>query len=133
MTTVVSTLYDADELRELTDEEWSTMDYFTKEEFACQETGEHGATRALVLRVNSLRTTLNRPLIINSGFRSPRHSIERKKRQPGTHAMGMAVDIKCSGDLAYADTAPRMALQLLWHRHQTKRQNGEHALFILTA
>ena len=93
--------YNSDELRTMTDEEWEAVKHFTKDEFACKETGEHGATRVLVSRVVLLRSSVGAPLIITSGYRSPRHSVERDKKKPGTHSSGLAVDIKCKGELAY--------------------------------
>lgn len=41
---------------------------------------------------------------ITSGYRDPSHSIEAKKSKPGTHAQGIAADIKV------ADGAQRMAI-----------------------
>tara|TARA_R110000764_G_scaffold219393_1_gene307083 strand:- start:477 stop:743 length:267 start_codon:yes stop_codon:yes gene_type:complete len=41
-----------------------------------------------------LREEANFPFVITSGYRSPNHSIEAKKEKAGTHAQGIAADIK---------------------------------------
>ena len=42
------------------------------------------------------------PFIITSGYRDPSHSIEARKAKPGTHAQGIAADIKINnGNEAY--------------------------------
>mgnify|MGYP003706175371 CR=1 FL=1 len=43
--------------------------------------------------LQALREALGRPLTITSGFRCPNHPIEKRKRSPGSHAVGRAVDI----------------------------------------
>ena len=48
-------------------------------------------------RLDELRHRCGFPFIITSGYRSPKHSIERRKSKPGTHAQGIAADIKVSG------------------------------------
>ena len=51
--------------------------------------------------LHALRAEYGKPMRITSGYRSPRHSIERKKPQPGTHAHGIACDIACDGPEAF--------------------------------
>jgi zinc D-Ala-D-Ala carboxypeptidase len=63
--------------------------YFTREEFACQETGENEIQDSFVNLLDVLRDTC--------GYRSPNHSIEAKKAEPGTHAQGIAADIAVNG------------------------------------
>ena len=41
----------------------------------------------------SFFSRLNKPLTINSGYRSPEHPIEYVKQTPGAHASGKACDI----------------------------------------
>lgn len=40
---------------------------------------------------------LGQPFTINSGYRSPSHPVEARKRKPGQHAQGTAVDISMRG------------------------------------
>ena len=74
---------------------------FSFTEMACQETGECGIDEATMDRMQLLRDYCGLPLTITSGYRSPRHSIEAAKAAPGTHSMGRAVDISCSGIQAF--------------------------------
>jgi uncharacterized protein YcbK (DUF882 family) len=70
------------------------LDYFTREEFACQYTGENEISDRLLLKLDLLRARCGFPFVITSGFRSKDHPIEVKKERPGTHAQGIAADIK---------------------------------------
>ena len=71
--------------------------YFKTSDFDCQETGENEMDPEFIRKVDELRSAVGRPLYVTSGYRSPTHSIEAKKSQPGTHAHGIACDIKVSG------------------------------------
>ena len=72
------------------------LDYFTREEFACQYTGENEISDRLLLKLDLLRARCGFPFVITSGYRSKDHPIEAKKETPGTHAQGIAADIKVS-------------------------------------
>jgi uncharacterized protein YcbK (DUF882 family) len=71
--------------------------YFKLEDFNCQETGENEMCPDFLERLDELRHRCGFPFIITSGYRSSRHSIEKRKPKPGTHAQGIAADIKVSG------------------------------------
>ena len=45
-------------------------------------------------KLDALRNYCGLPFIITSGYRSPSHSLEAIKEIPGTHAQGIAADIK---------------------------------------
>jgi len=68
--------------------------YFKREDFDCQETGENFMEEEFILRLDELREACAFPFIITSGYRSVDHSIERKKEKPGMHTKGIAADIK---------------------------------------
>ena len=70
------------------------MKYFTREEFNCQHTGENRMEDEFLLKLDQLRDNCGFPFVITSGYRSPSHPIEAKKDVPGTHAQGIAADIK---------------------------------------
>ena len=70
------------------------MNYFTREEFDCQETGENEMSTEFLNMLDILREEANFPFVITSGYRSPNHSIEAKKAKAGTHAQGIAADIR---------------------------------------
>lgn len=85
--------------------DWSKYPNFSAEEFRCKETGELEVQAEFMEKLQKLRYDYGRAMKVNSGYRSPRHSIEAKKPQPGTHAQGIAVDIAAQGkdahDLAF--------------------------------
>ena len=68
--------------------------YFTREEFVCQATGENEIEDELILALDELREACGFPFVITSGYRSPEHPIELRKTKAGTHAQGIAADIK---------------------------------------
>jgi len=69
------------------------MRYFKLEDFNCKETGENEMCPDFLARLDELRHRCGFPFIITSGYRSPRHSIEKRKPKAGTHAQGIAADI----------------------------------------
>ena len=75
----------------------SQFKYFKLEDFDCQETGENEMSIEFIERLDGLRSGCGFPFIVTSGYRSPNHSIEAKKEQPGQHAQGIAADIKVVG------------------------------------
>ena len=74
---------------------------FTSRELVCKETGKFGITYELMDALQKIRRKINKPLVITSGYRAPEHSIEQRKKKPGTHAKGLAVDIAADSHLAF--------------------------------
>lgn len=71
---------------------------FSLDEFNCRVTGENRMEQAFLDQLDALRTACDFPFIITSGFRHPlEHPIEAAKVVPGTHAQGIAADIKIKG------------------------------------
>ena len=70
------------------------MKHFTLEEFDCQHTGENRMEQAFLDKLDALREHCGFPFVITSGYRSPDHPLEARKEIPGTHAQGIAADIK---------------------------------------
>jgi len=68
--------------------------YFKLEDFDCQETGENEMSIEFINKLDQLREACGFPFIITSGYRSKNHSIEKKKEKAGTHAQGIAADIR---------------------------------------
>ncbi|MBN86622.1 MAG: hypothetical protein CL885_03780 [Dehalococcoidia bacterium] len=85
--------------------------YFDLDEFDCQETGENEISEDFIHRLDELREACGFPFKITSGFRSKEHSIEKSKKEPGTHAQGIAADIAVSGG-AQRMTLVQQALSL---------------------
>jgi uncharacterized protein YcbK (DUF882 family) len=67
--------------------------YFSIKEFDCQETGENKMQEEFIHSLDKLREACGFPFKITSGYRSPEHSIEKRKSKAGTHAQGIAADI----------------------------------------
>ena len=72
------------------------MEYFNIKEFDCQETGNNEMCPYFLEKLDDLRHYCNMPFHITSGYRDPTHSIEAAKSKPGTHAQGIAADIKAT-------------------------------------
>ena len=70
--------------------------YFTRNEFECSHTHTCEMNQDFIDKLNKLREEFGKPLIINSGYRSPEHPIEYVKQSPGAHASGKACDISVS-------------------------------------
>lgn len=81
--------------------DWSKYPNFTPAEFACQHTGKHGMCPEFMAKLQALRSEYGKPMRVTSGFRHPTHPIEARKREPGQHAHGRAVDIACHASGAY--------------------------------
>tara|TARA_R100000406_G_scaffold93898_1_gene84763 strand:- start:268 stop:558 length:291 start_codon:yes stop_codon:yes gene_type:complete len=62
-------------------------------------------------QLDELRDRCGFPFVISSGYRSPSHPIEAKKDVPGTHAQGIAADIKIN-NAAHRYTIIREALSM---------------------
>jgi zinc D-Ala-D-Ala carboxypeptidase len=72
-----------------------TLKYFTREEFDCQVTGTNNMEREFLEKLDELRGVCGFPFEVTSGYRHPTlHPIEKKKAVPGTHAQGIAADIR---------------------------------------
>ena len=70
--------------------------YFNRGEFECSHTHTCEMDQDFIDKLNKLREEFGKPLIINSGYRSPEHPIEYVKQSPGAHASGKACDISVS-------------------------------------
>ena len=72
-----------------------SLKHFTREEFDCQVSGTNNMEQEFLEKLDMLRHCCGFPFVITSGYRHPTmHPIERKKEVPGTHAQGIAADIK---------------------------------------
>jgi len=80
---------------------WDNYPNFSPEEFACQHCGENGISELLLDKLQLLRTELDFPFKITSGYRCKDHPIEKKKVNAGAHRDGLAADIGVRGHKAY--------------------------------
>ena len=78
------------------------MRYFKLSDFNCKETGNNEMSEEFLEKLDDLRHKCGFPFIITSGYRDPTHSIEARKAKAGTHARGIASDIRINtGKEAY--------------------------------
>ena len=87
------------------------MKYFSTSEFDCQHTGENRMEKDFLSKLDALREYCGFPFVITSGYRSPDHPLEATKEIPGTHAQGIAADIKTT-NAAHRYTLIREALSM---------------------
>jgi len=82
--------------------QWNLYPNFSKEEFDCKHTGKNEMKHSFMSKLQTLRTTYNKPLRITSGYRDYAHPVEAKKpRKNGAHPTGLAVDIAVDRKEAY--------------------------------
>ena len=70
------------------------MKYFELSESNCQHTGNNEMKPEFLEKLDALRHVCAFPFVITSGYRDPSHPIEAAKEIPGTHAQGIAADIR---------------------------------------
>lgn len=89
-----------------------TFKYFSRDEFACSETGNNGIEDEFIAKLDDLREACHFPFRITSGYRDPSHSAEiNKPGGGGTHTRGIAADIQVTGGAQrYAIVKHAMAL-----------------------
>ena len=73
--------------------QWGSYKYFKKEEFNCQHTGNNLMQHPFMEKLEILRSSVDRPFTISSGYRDTSHPIEAKKEKAGFHTKGIACDI----------------------------------------
>jgi uncharacterized protein YcbK (DUF882 family) len=72
----------------------SEFRYFALSDFECSETGKNKIQPLFVHKLDDLRDSCGFPFRINSGYRSPEHSIEAAKPGGGgQHTTGFCADI----------------------------------------
>jgi len=76
---------------------------FKEKEWNCKHTGKpHEMQPNVMLKVQELRTLYGKPLTLTSAWRDATHPSEARKKEPGQHNKGTAVDIAVSsGAMAY--------------------------------
>ena len=78
------------------------LKHFQLSEFNCTHTGRNEMKLEFLQKLDQLRDICGFPFIVTSGYRDPTHPIEARKDEPGTHAQGIAADIRVrSGAQAY--------------------------------
>ena len=81
---------------------WEDSKFFMKTEFDCSHTGDNEMKQVFIDNLNVLRENYGKAMLISSGYRSPEHPIEaRKKNGGGMHTTGLACDVLVSGKDAH--------------------------------
>ena len=75
--------------------------YFTEDELKCQHCGSKGIDKDFMNKIEDLRHDLGFPFKVNSAYRCKDHPIEARKKAPGAHESGHALDIGVSGEQAH--------------------------------
>ena len=102
----------------------SRWKYFSEDELRCQGTGQINMNETFMERLIELREKLDKPMVISSGYRSEAHNIAIGGSKNSAHLKGCAVDVVCSGHLAYEIV--KLAMELEFSGIGVK-QNGVHA------
>ena len=95
------------------------MKYFNESEFSNFEMMDE----KLLSMLDNLREAYGYPIKLTSTYRSPDHPIEAKKKAPGEHAYGAAVDIACVGGEATFKLV-RAAIEVGFTRIGVSRKNN---------
>jgi uncharacterized protein YcbK (DUF882 family) len=81
-------------------DDWSWAN-FTPREMACKGTGRLVVETEFLDRLQMLRTMFDRPLIVNSGYRTPEYNVKVSKTWlDGPHTTARAVDVRVYGSHA---------------------------------
>lgn len=79
---------------------WNEYPNFSPKELACKHCGDEGITPEIMSILQRIRTHMESPVFVSSGYRCVKHPVEQEKDKPGEHTLGMAVDIICFGERA---------------------------------
>lgn len=91
----------ADDWRDVRPADWRWA-YFTAQELACRQSGQLLVAPDFLDRLEKLRIAFARPLIVNSGYRTPEHNARVSTTgRDGPHTTGRAVDIAIDGADAF--------------------------------
>lgn len=72
--------------------------HFKTSEFRCHCCGKCIIVPELIISLEALRSKVNTPIRINSGYRCEKHNKEIKGSKTSYHMRGMAADIRCRKD-----------------------------------
>jgi len=80
---------------------WDNYENFQEDEFRCSHSKKCHMDESFMNVLQSLRSAIDKPFVITSGYRDKTHPIEAKKATAGEHTLGKAADIACRGEVAY--------------------------------
>lgn len=113
--------------------DWSTIRYFTEDEFRCQGEdccgGQALMDEHFVGMLDALRYEFGRPLRVNSGYRCPLHNSRVSSTgEDGPHTTGKAVDLGVSGQ--DADKVLGLAYLMGFQGKGVNQKGGHSSRFI---
>lgn len=81
----------------MTPEQWNQLRYFTPREFDDHTSPGTGILMkwSLVSKLDSIRSTIGRPMVVISGYRTLEHNAEVGGVDSSAHTEGYAADIAC--------------------------------------
>lgn len=91
-----------DHYSEIPESDWPWR-YFRPAEIACKGDGAILVQDEAMHRLEALRERLARPLIINSGFRSPWYNAAKDGAPRSQHLVGKAFDIRLPDGMAHEE------------------------------
>jgi len=75
--------------------------FFRPKELACKcGCGTSGFDLDFLATLNTIREECGFSFPLSSAYRCPQHPIEARKKSPGSHFSGKAVDVLCNGEKA---------------------------------
>lgn len=80
----------------------SDWKYFSEAEMTCSHSGKCEMNPEFMAMLDDLREFYGKPMTITSAYRDITHPIEARKKKPGAHTYGRAVDVAVSGSEAHA-------------------------------
>jgi zinc D-Ala-D-Ala carboxypeptidase len=80
--------------------DWSKYAPFEKWRFDCRHTGDNEMKPEFMDKLLAIRKRYGKPMLVTSGYRSPKHPIEAAKKASGAHATGRACDVAVQGSEA---------------------------------
>lgn len=81
---------------------WNEIEHFKKAEFDCPCCGANKMARDFVRKLDDLRSRVNFPLVVSSGYRCAKHNAAVSKTgDHGPHTTGRAVDFAIFGRAAF--------------------------------
>ena len=101
---------------------------FSEKEFACRHCGKCEMDLDFVAKLQELRSKVDLPMKISSGYGCKDHPVEAKKSAPGTHNEGVAADILCFGSNAHKILS--MALELKFQGIGVNMKGDRNSRFI---
>src|SRR5262245_11553770 len=95
----------------MTPDDWTKVRFFKPHEFVCKHCGKEDMQFGFMLRLDRLRMSIARPLMISSGYRCPAHNLAVSDSGiSGPHTTGQAADITIRGIDAYVLVGEAMQL-----------------------